>query len=179
MNIILSGRNINITDSLRNQVYKKVKKLDRYFEPDTDVQVTLTVEKNRHIVEVTVPFNGFVIRAEESTDDMYASIDLVLDKLESQIRKYRTKLQKKLRPGAFKEKQPLYSDKDKIEEVEEIKVVRRKHFTVKPMLVEEAIMQMDLLGHDFFVFTNGDTDEVNVVYRRNDGNYGLIEPDYL
>lgn len=179
MNIILSGKNMNITDALRDQVNKKVKKLERYFVPDTEVQVTLSVEKNRHIIEVTIPFNGIVLRGEESTEDMYASIDKVLDKIESQIHKYRTKLEKNIRTGAFKFDKPLFSDEIHYEEVKEPKVVRTKRFAIKPMVFEEALMQMDLLGHSFFVFTNAETFEVNVLYKRRDGDYGLIEPEYM
>lgn len=178
MKIILSGKNLEITDSLREQVNKKVKKLDRYFKDDTEAQVTMSVENYRHIVEVTIPFNGVVIRAEESTDDMYASIDKVLDKLERQIHKHRTKLEKKMKSGAFKYEKPLFSSEIELDE-RTPKVVKTKRFAVKPMSIEEAILQMELLDHDFFVFTNASTDEVNVLYTRKDGNYGLIEPEYL
>jgi len=179
MNIIISGKNLDISDALRNQVNKKVGKLERYFKPGTDVHVTLSVEKNRHIVEVTIPFNGIIIRAEESTDNMYASIDMVLDKLERQIHKYRTKLERSFRTGAFTDNKMEYSKEEFTGHGdEELKVVKTKRFAVKPMSVEEALMQMDLLGHSFFVFTNADTDEVNVVYKRRDGKYGLIEPEY-
>ena len=138
----------------------------------------MSVENYRHIVEVTIPFNGVVIRAEESTDDMYASIDKVLDKLERQIHKHRTKLEKKIKSGAFKYEKPLFSSEIELDE-RTPKVVKTKRFAVKPMSIEEAILQMELLDHDFFVFTNASTDEVNVLYTRKDGNYGLIEPEYL
>ncbi len=179
MNIILSGKNVDITDSLRDQVNKKVKKLERYFEPGTEAQVTLTVQKNRHIIEVTIPFDGVIIRAEESTNDMYTSIDMVLDKLERQIHKHRTKLERKIRTGAFRHEKPLFSEQIQSDEVVESKVVKTKRFAIKPMGTEEAVLQMDLIGHSFFVFTNAETEEVNVVYKRKDGNYGLIEPEYM
>ncbi|HHT65764.1 MAG: ribosome hibernation-promoting factor, HPF/YfiA family [Caldicoprobacterales bacterium] len=179
MNIIISGKNMDITDSLRRQINKKVGKLKRYFDPGTEAQVTLSVEKNRHIVEVTIPFNGILIRAEESTDDMYASIDMVLDKLERQIHKYRTKLWRKFRTDAFTDDQMLFSKGESHDEKDdELKIVRTKRFAVKPMSVEEALMQMDLIGHSFFVFSNAETDEVNVIYKRRDGKYGLIEPEF-
>ena len=179
MKIIISGKNLEITDALRNQINKKVRKLERYFEPETEVQVTLSVEKSRHIVEVTIPYKGMLFRAEESTDDMYASIDKVLDKLEHQIHRYRTKLERSFRKGAFRDEKPLFSDEPLFEDgARELKVVRTKRFAVKPMTVEEALMQMDLLGHSFFVFTNAESGETNVVYRRRDGRYGLIEPEY-
>jgi len=178
MKITLSGKNLEITEALKEQAYKKIQKLGRYFSDETEAQVTMTVENYRHIVEVTIPFNGVVIRAEESTDDMYTSIDKVLDKLERQIHKHRTKLEKKMKSGAFKYESPIFSSEINLEEEAPPKVVKIKRFAIKPMSVEEAIMQMDLLGHDFFVFTNAETDEVNVVYARKDGNYGLIEPEY-
>lgn len=179
MKIIISGKNMDITQALRNQVNKKVGKLERYFKPGTEAQVTLSVEKNRHIVEVTIPFDGVIIRAEESTDNMYASIDLVLDKLERQIHKYRTKLERNFRTGAFTEDKLEYDqDPARNQGDEEFEIVRTKRFPVKPMSIEEALMQMDLLGHTFFVFSNADTEEVNVVYKRYDGKYGLIEPEY-
>ncbi len=178
MIIKLSGRNVDITEALRNQVYKKVGKLERYFNPDTEAQVTMTVENYRHIVEVTIPFNGIVIRAEEETDDMYASIDKVLDKLERQIHKHRTRLGKRFREGAFKNDSPIFSEHIETEDYEP-RVVRTKRFALKPMMIDEAILQMDLLGHSFFVFRNAETDEINVLYKRKDGNYGLIEPEYM
>lgn len=178
MNVILTGKNLDITDSLRDQVKKKMRKLERYFEPGTEIQVTMAVEKNRHILEVTIPFDGVILRAEEFTDDMYASIDMVLDKLERQIHKHRTKLERKIRSGAFRDK-PLLNEQIVPDDSREPTVVRTKRFAIKPMVLEEALMQMDLIGHSFFVFTNAETEEVNVLYRRRDGNYGLIEPEYM
>ncbi|MGI5851015.1 MAG: ribosome-associated translation inhibitor RaiA [Clostridiales bacterium] len=179
MRINLSGKNLEITDSLRNQVNKKVSKLRRYFDENVEAQVTLSVEGYRHIIEVTIPFNGVVIRAEESTDDMYASIDMVLDKLERQIRKHRTRLGRRIKTGAFKNDLPLFRPDVPFEEENEPRIVRTKRFAVKPMNLEEATLQMELLGHNFFVFRNASSDEVNVLYKRKDGNYGLIEPEYL
>lgn len=183
MRITISGKNLEITDSLRNQINKKVSKLERYFGEDVEAQVTLSVEGYRHIVEVTIPFNGIIIRGEESTNNMYASIDMVIDKLERQIRKHRTRLGKRIKSGAFKNDVPSYYTDTPIEDTaaqaNEPRIVRTKRFAVKPMNVEEATMQMELLGHSFFVFTNARSNEVNVLYKRKDGNYGLIEPDYL
>lgn len=179
MKIKISGKNMVITDALRNQVNRKVKKLKRYFEPSIEAQVTMSVEKNRHIIEVTIPINGNVLRAEESTNDMYASIDKVLDKLEKQIHKHRTKLEKGIKSGAFKYDKPLFSDEFIFDTEEQPKIVRTKRFAIKPMSINEALMQMDMIGHSFFVFTNADTDEVNVIYKRKDGNFGLIEPEYM
>ncbi|MDN5276752.1 MAG: putative sigma-54 modulation protein [Clostridiales bacterium] len=178
MVIKLTGKNVAITDALREQVNKKVGKLEKYFPADTEAQVTMSVQNYRHIVEVTIPFNGLVIRAEEATDDMYASIDKVLDKLERQIHKHKTKLEKKLKNGAFKYDASAFGQQIEPEE-EQPRVVKTKRFPLKPMTVDEAILQMELLGHSFFVFTNADTEQVNVLYKRKDGNYGLIEPEYM
>lgn len=169
------GKNIEITPALKEYVEKRIGKVTRYFDTVGEITVILTVEKSRHIVEVTVPLNGMLLRGEESTTDMYASIDLVIDKLEKQIEKYKTKLARKLRSGILKPDAASVStpalDSD------DFPLVKTKRFAVKPMDVQEAIMQMNLINHDFFVFTNADTEDVNVVYRRRDGAYGLIEPE--
>lgn len=173
MRIITSGKNMEITDALRDTIERKLGKLGKFFHKDTEAQVTLNVEKNRHIIEVTIPFDGVLIRAEESTDDMYTSIDKAVDKLERQISKHKTKLEKRFRGSKMLFENIEAAEK---EDPDRPKVVRTKRFAMKPMPVEEAILQMELLGHSFFVFSNGDTEEVNVVYKRKDGNYGLIEP---
>lgn len=173
MRISITGKNIEVSDYLRDLAVKKMAKLDRYFPADTVAQITMAVEKNRHIVEVTIPYGGGIIRGEEVTGDMYASIDNVIAKLERQIVRYRTKLEKSLKAEAFNDPVPEYSDEDE----EGPKVVRVKRFSIKPMSEEEAILQMELLGHSFFVFTNSETDTINVLYRRKDGDLGLIEPE--
>lgn len=169
MQITVRGKNVEITGPLRDYVEKKVGKIEKYLEGPLSATVTLNVEKGRHIVEVTVPVNGMLLRGEEATDDMYASIDLVVEKLEKQIDKYKTRLTRKLRPQIADEPAPKVFD-DPV-------IVKTKRFAIKPMAVDEAVMQMNLIGHDFFVFADADTNQVNVVYRRRDGNYGLIEPD--
>jgi putative sigma-54 modulation protein len=175
MKMNVRGKNIEITPALREYVEKRVGKITKYFDALGDISAVLKVEKGHHIVEVTVPINGMLLRGEESTNDMYTSIDLVVDKIEKQIEKYKTKISRKLRTGTFKgELVPNFSESDN----EDYKLVRTKRFAVKPMAAEEAIMQMDLIHHDFFVFMNSDTEEVNVIYRRKDGNYGLIEPEF-
>ena len=174
MKVTISGKNIEITESLRNAIETKMEKIGKYFQTDTEAQVTLSVEKNRQIVEVSIPVNGSLIRAEEATEDMYASVDRVLDKLNKQIQKYKTKLQKR-----YKGHDTIrFEQIPNIEESEEpeIKIVKTKRFPVKPMAAEEAVLQMEMIGHSFFVFTNAVTNDVNVVYKRKDGNYGLIEP---
>ncbi len=176
MQITIRGKNIEVTPALRQHVERKIGKIGRYFETPLTAQVTLIVEKDRHIVEVTVPLDGMLLRGEDETDDMYASIDSVVDKLERQIRKYKTRVNRRVRRTEGK---PLFvsSPDEEAVEYEEGRVVKTKRFAVKPMDVEEAILQMNLLDHDFFVFANAETQEVNVLYKRKDGNYGLIEPN--
>lgn len=177
MKLTISGKNMAVTDALRDVIEKKMGKLDKYFYEDVPVDITLSVEKNRQIIEVTIPFSGVIIRAEESTDDMYQSIDKVIDVLERQIRKHKTKLQKKskgLETIRFENIQALPI----VENEKEPSIVRTKRFAMKPMDAEEAVLQMELLRHAFYVFRNAETDEVNIVYKRKDGNYGLIEPQY-
>jgi len=173
MKIILKGRNIEITQALRDYVDKRVGKLSKYIEELDEAHVTLVVTKERHRVEVTIPLNGLILRGEEETADMYSSVDLVIEKLEKQIEKYKTRINKKAKNQSIREIAIKYE-----EDSEEPEIVRTKRFAFKPMPVEEAIMQMNLLGHNFFVFSNGETEEVNVVYKRKDGNYGLIEPEF-
>lgn len=174
MRISINGKNIEVSDYLRDLVTKKVSKLDKYFPEDTEAHVLLAVERNRHIVEVTIPYSGGIIRGEEVSGDMYASIDTVLAKVEKQITRHRTKLEKTLRADAFAEADYVDYDDD---EDEAGSVVKVKRFSIKPMDIEEAVLQMELLGHSFYVFENADDGLVNVVYKRKDGNYGLIEPD--
>jgi len=171
MQISVRGKNVEVTDALRDYVTKKLNKLDRYFDGAGEGQVTLSIAKENHRVEVTIGVNGLLLRGEEQSPDMYASVDLVVEKLERQVDRYRTKIARRLRtapPSA-----PL-SQEAELDDVP--RLVRTKRFPMKPMTFEEAVMQMNLLGHDFFVFNNGDTETVNVVYRRRDGHYGLIEP---
>lgn len=176
MKYIVSGKNINVTEALKDKAIKKLGKLDKFFAPDTEAHITMSVEKTRQIVEITIPNNGVVMRAEIATEDMYNSIDKAIDTLEGQIRRYKTRLEKKLYEGAYAS--GSVTPEHETEEEEEFKVVRSKRFAIKPMDLEEAILQMNLLGHTFFVFSNAETKEVNVVYRRKDGNYGLIEPEF-
>lgn len=173
MKVQVRGKNIEVTPALKEYVDKRIGKLDKYFDDLRDAQVTLIVEKGTHKVEVTIPVNGMILRGEEGTGDMYASIDLVIEKLEKQINKYKGKFSKKARTLETKA-----GDLTVTEVSEEPEVVKTKRFAVKPMPVEEAIMQMNLIGHSFFVFSNAETEEVNVLYKRKDGNYGLIEPEY-
>ncbi len=173
------GKNIEITPALRDYVEKRVGKVTRYFDKVGEITVLLTVSKGRHIVEVTVPVQGGVLlRGEEATMDMYTSIDLVVEKLERQIHKQKTKLAKRFREGGFRAEAAAAAGPalSRVDEAAEYPVVKTKRFAIKPMDTQEAIMQMNLVNHDFFVFRDSTTEEVNVVYRRTDGNYGLIEP---
>lgn len=174
MNIIIRGKHIELTDALKDYALKRVGKLKKYSDHFQDVQVTLLVERDRHRVEVTAPLHGIILRGEEETDDMYSSIDMVVEKLEHQIDKYRTRINKRMRSKIVKDLEPSRSAEANEEPQE--KVVRHKKFSAKPMSVEEAIMQMNLIGHNFFVFTNAESQEMNVVYRRNNGDYGLLRP---
>jgi putative sigma-54 modulation protein len=179
MNINVRGKNIEATPALVDYANKKLGKLEKHFDKTTDVQVVLSVIKEEHIVEVTMSLNGLILRGEEATGDMYASIDMVADKLERQVRKYKTRMNKSMRQRGVRvisEKQAAVEAEERAED-EEPKIVKTKRFSLKPMSVEEAILQMDLLGHNFFVFTNADSETINVVYRRKDGNHGLIEPE--
>ena len=175
MRIRVSGKNIEVTNALREKVEKKLSKLEKYFNPNTEVNATLTVEKNRHIIEVTIPFNGVILRGEEATEDMYSSIDNVVEKLEKQIAKYKTRIERRIKDGSVRFDKFSFSQE---EDDDEPKIVKTKRFAMKPMPVEEAVLQMELLGHSFFMFYNAETDEVNVVYKRRDGDYGLIEPKF-
>lgn len=182
MKFNIRGNNLEVTPALREYAEKKLSRLERYFDTplESAVNVRLAVQRDEHKVEVTIPLPGVLVRAEEASDDMYASLDLVVEKLERQIRKYKTKINRKFRQEGGPRSQWKDPDAHNGEaEVEEDapEVVRIKRFSLKPMDVEEAILQMDMLGHNFFVFSNADTNRVNVVYRRRDGRYGLIEPE--
>ena len=175
MKFIITGRNIQVTPGLKAAVEEKLGKLKRYFSSDTEVYVTLSVQKDSQKIEVTIPVKGNIIRSEQESSDMYVSIDLVEEVIERQLRRYKTKLTRQKQnaqsfSSLFMEEEP--------EEDETIKIVKSKRFGVKPMDPEEACIQMELLGHSFYVFSNAETNEVNVVYKRKDGAYGLIEPEF-
>ena len=176
MKIKITGRNIELTEGLKKAVEDKLNKLQKYFTPDTDVYVTLSVEKERQKVEVTIPMKGNIVRSEQVSNDMYVSIDLVEEVIERQLKKYRTKLIAKHQSAATAFKQEFLEEQSV--EDEEIQITRVKKFDMKPMYAEDACVQMELLGHDFYVFVNAETDEVNVVYKRKGNTYGLIEPEF-
>ena len=175
MRFTIRGKNIEVTEGLRSAVTEKLGKLEKYFTPETEIIVTLSVEKDRQKIEVTIPVKGNIIRSEQVSNDMYVSIDLVEEVIERQLRKYKNKIvDRKQAPGNFQQE---YLEKD-YEEDEEVKIIRTKKFDIKPMYPEDACVQMELLGHNFFVFVNAETDQVNVVYKRKGNTYGLIEPEF-
>lgn len=175
MQYIISGKNIDVTDGLKAAVEEKIGKLERYFTPDTEIHVTLSVEKERQKIEVTIPMKGNIVRAEQVSSDMYVSIDLVEEIIERQLRKYKNKLVDQKQAAASLSKAFV---EEEIDDEDEIKIIRSKRFAMKPMDPEEACLQMELLGHNFYVFRNTSTDEVNVVYKRKGSTYGLIEPEF-
>ena len=179
MNYNIRGENIEVTPAIREYVEKKVAKLERYFteSPNANVNVNLKVYQDKKSkVEITIPMKDLVLRAEELHEDMYAAIDLITDKLERQIRKHKTKVNRKFREkDSLKDFAPIFTEVEQVEDEDDLEVVRTKSFDLKPMDSEEAILQMNMLGHSFYVFTNAETNQTNVVYKRNDGRYGLIE----
>lgn len=177
MKYVITGRNIEITDGLKSAIYEKIGKLEKYFTEDTQVHVTLSVEKERQKIEITIPVKGNIIRSEQTSNDMYVSIDLVEEIIERQLKRYKNRIIDKKQAGANLEFSQEYIDKD-YDDDEGIDIIRTKRFGIKPMYPEDACVQMDLLGHNFFVFLNAETEEVNVVYKRKDNKYGLIEPEF-
>ena len=165
MRFTITGKNIEVTEGLRSAINEKIGKLDKYFSTEMDATVTLSVEKERQKIEVTIPVKGNIIRAEEVSNDMYVSIDLVEEIIERQLRRYKTKLVDAKQAAA--EFSKSYIEKDYDDDAE-----------VKPINPEEACVQMELLQHNFYVFLNSETDEVNVVYKRKNNTYGLIEPEF-
>jgi putative sigma-54 modulation protein len=179
INIHGKGKHLQITEAIKEYVEKKVSRLERYFESplNGNVNVTLSVVREEQNAEITIPLKGLLLRAEERTADLYASVDQVIDKLERQIRKYKTKINKKHRENADMRDILAVETHTPFEEEEEFEIVRTKSFDLKPMDIEEAILQMNLVGHNFYLFANAADERVNVVYRRDDGRYGLIEPN--
>ena len=176
MKVIITGRSLDVTEGLRQATEDKLAKLDKYFSPDTQVYVTLSVDKSGQKTEVTIPLKGHIVRAEQISDDMYVTIDLVVDVLEAQLKKYRKKIVDRQQNQESLRRE--YLEEPEEDEVAGIKIVKTKRFGMKPMFPEDACVQMELLGHNFYVFQNAETDEVNVVYKRNDSTYGLIEPEF-
>ncbi|MGL6174179.1 MAG: ribosome hibernation-promoting factor, HPF/YfiA family [Cellulosilyticaceae bacterium] len=173
------ARNIELTKGLEHAVMDKVVKLDKYFGETAQAQVTLSVEKQRHIIEITIPFNGQILRAEVESDNMYAIIDDAVDIIEKQVTRFKNKLRTRNRSNPIPALNPFFINHvaDDEEDVS-LRVDKKKNFAIKPMDTEEAVMQMELLGHNFFVYLDAHSEEVNVVYKRKNGTYGLIEPSF-
>lgn len=185
MKFIIIGKNIDVTPGLREAVESKLGKLERYFTPNTEIHVTLSVQKGHQKIEVTIPVKGGMVRSEQESSDMYVSIDLVEEVIERQLRKYKNKLVARNQghptsyaPSGNSFRKEFFDSEEETTEDDEVRIVRTKKFGIKPMFPEDACVQMELLGHNFFVFSNAETDEVNVVYKRKDGSFGLIEPEF-
>ena len=174
MKFIIVGKNIEVTEGLRAAVEDKIGKLEKYFTAETEAHVTLSVEKDRQKIEVTIPVKGNIIRSEQVSSDMYVSIDLVEEIIERQLKKYKNKLIDKKQSSPYFRQELI--EKDYMDD-EEVQILRTKKFDIKPMYPEDACVQMELLGHSFYVFCNAETDQVNVVYKRKGNTYGLIEPE--
>ena len=174
MKFIIVGKNIEVTEGLRAAVEDKIGKLEKYFTAETEAHVTLSVEKDRQKIEVTIPVKGNSIRSEQVSSDMYVSIDLVEEIIERQLKKYKNKLIDKKQSSPYFRQE--FIEKDYMDD-EEVRILRSKKFDIKPMYPEDACVQMELLGHSFYVFCNAETDQVNVVYKRKGNTYGLIEPE--
>lgn len=181
--VVVKGKNLEVTPALRGYAEKKLMKLAKFFDEPHEplVEVLMRVERELEIVEITLQVGGLLVRGEGKTEDMYASIDEAVDRIERQIRKNKTRIQKRSQDAPKLSEiatDPSANGDTYQKEATQPRVVRTKRFAIKPMSVDEAILQMELLGHDFFVFANGNTNEVNVLYKRRDGNYGLIEPEF-
>jgi len=174
MKFIIIGKGIDVTPGLKSAVEEKLGKLEKYFTPETEVHVAFSVQKDRQKIEVTIPVKGSIIRSEQVSNDMYVSIDLIEEVIERQLKKYKNKLTDSRHNAAnFKQEfiENEYADED------EIQIVRTKQFEAKPMYPEDACVEMELLGHDFYVFVNAENERVNIVYKRKGNTYGLIDPE--
>ncbi len=176
MKLTMTGKQIELTQALKDRIEDRFSKLDRYFHKETEASVTLSVQREKQVVEATVYSGSLIVRVEEATDDMYVSIDNAVDILERQLRKHKTRIEKKLKKENFEAEALAHIPfAETVEEEKEFNIVRTKRFATKPMSTEEAILQMNLLGHQFYIFSNAETGESNVVYKRKSGDYGLIE----
>jgi putative sigma-54 modulation protein len=185
MRVTVKGKNVHVSDSLKVYVENKLQKLSKYFSNIKDAQVTQTIQRNWYVIEVQVEGDGVFLRAEDRSPDMYACVDAIVEKLEKQVKRFKGKLMLHPREGVGAAMAAEVAPAEPLDEITEADeeeplpgIVRTKRFAIKPMTPDEAAMQMELLNHDFFVFLNGETDQINVLYRRKDGNYGLIEPEF-
>lgn len=177
MKVTITGRKVNLRDNFKELAAKKLARFDRIFDADADAHVVVTVEHNRQTVEITIRQRGMIYRAEATEYEMNDALDRVISALGRQIRKNKTKLEKQIHSGAIDQYIEEYTYTDAVEEVKDFELVKTKKFFVSPLNIDEAILQMNLLGHQFFMFRNAGTEEINVVYKRNDGGYGLLEPE--
>ena len=176
MRFTITGRNMEVSSGLRAAIEEKLGKPEHYFTPTTEVIVTLSIQRGEQKIEVTIPIKGGIIRAEQASSDMYVSIDLVEEVIERQVRRYKKKIiDKKQSAQSFSQ---LFLESDEPVEDEDINIVKTKRFGMKPMFPEDACVEMELLGHNFYMFLNAETDQVNVVYKRKGNTYGLIEPEF-
>lgn len=175
MKITYTARKVNLRDNFKERAEKKLLKFEKLFSEDAAVNVVVTLEKNRQTVEITIRDNGMVYRAESTKEEMNDALDKVVDILMRQIRKNKTRLEKRIKTGSIEDFVMQNSEADEVED-EDYRVVRKKQVIIKPISVDEAILEMNMVNHNFFMFINAETDEVNVVYKRADGNYGLLEP---
>ena len=176
MKIIISGKKLDLTDRIKTAIEEKIGKLERYLHPETEVKVTVSAKKATQKIEVTIiPISGPIIRAEDSEENLYAAIDVVYDKLKKQIRRYKNKLQDKHKSKEESIRFQVDDSYDEEDDSLDIVIERRKKFDMKPMSPEEAVLQMELIEHGFYMFRNIDSDEISIVYKREDGGYGLIE----
>ena len=175
MKYTISGRNLEVTEGLKDAILEKLGRLERYFMADTEVHVTLSVEKDRQKIEVTIPVKGDIIRSEQTSSDMYVSIDLVEEVIERQLKKYKNKLIARNQGASYLRKE--FIERAEVLEPEDVNIIRTKQVEMKPMFPEDACIQMELLGHSFFMFRNAQTDKISVVYKRKGGTYGMIEPE--
>ena len=175
MKITYTARKVNLRDNFKERAEKKLLKFEKLFSEDAAVNVVVTLEKNRQTDEITIRDNGMVYRAESTMEEMNDALDKVVDILMRQIRKNKTRLEKRIKTGSIEDFVMQNSEADEVED-EDYRVVRKKQVIIKPISVDEAILEMNMVNHNFFMFINAETDEVNVVYKRADGNYGLLEP---
>lgn len=174
MKVIITAKNVNASDYLKDTIEKKMAKLSKYFSDDIGVNVMLSEERNRKKIEATIKARGMIFRAEDKADEFYDGIDNIVEKLSTQMSRFKSKLQKKHKD----QKEFVFSEWPEAEETGELNIIKTKKFELEPMTVDEAVLQMEMLEHNFFVFLNMETDSVNVVYRRNDKDYGLLETTY-
>ena len=172
MKTTIVARKMDLTDGRKEYVEKKLTKLDKFFDDNTEAKITMSVEKSRQKIEATIFSHNTIFRVEQITSDMYVTMDKIIDDMERQIRKHKTRLEKRLKKDAFAD-MGVYDVP--VDEEKEFNIIKTKSLTTKPMSNEEAILQMNLLGHSFFVFKNSENEQNNIVYKRKDGNYGIIE----